>query len=868
MRNTDSPTILAPALAVALAFAVAGPGCKDDKKAAAEDPFPDAGDTDTGTGDEDEDPGRGDPADFPEDCIESCTEACEAIDECGAADNEHFPLGAEECLDRCLLGLPGYMWDDVTGHFRCCASQEECADIEVCGGWLAHPATVDPCAKLCGCMFGGSAAASLWPGVAPPPGYRFAPGTLVAEALDATVDWAARYGAGVVSQGRFGILRFDPGVLPLAAAALAARERLLPTFVDGAGRVAAATGGVFVGAADADGLDAARAALTGRGLPPPAPVRWAAGLHYSAGDDGWLALEALADLSAIPGVTVELDMLRYYEPRHLPNDPLFDQQWHLLNVGQGGTAISGIDSRVSEAWDLVMGSAEVVIAILDDGVDVHHPDLSSKSLDPYNYPDDWESLIGSMMFASHGTSCAGVALAEADNGEGGAGVCPGCTLLPALLAGASGPTPGPGFQLTDQEIAAIFVDLVDLGAWIISNSWGPAGEDPSVESSGFPAPSLPATVAAAFAYAETTGRNGLGTVILYAAGNSNQNADSDTYVAHGDVVAVGALDDQGLKSYYSNWGQVLDVVAPSNGGLNRITTTAAGTDSASDPQYTSGFGGTSSACPFAAGVVGLILSAAPNLTAAEARQILFDSADPVDPVWGQWSAGFSRFYGHGLVNAYTAVSRALDICADPDDCPAPSDVCVGPCDGADCAPCRSDRDCADGYACQALPALGATLCVQSGAASCAAGFDLENGHCLPSRAACGLCDQPESCNGRDDDCNGLVDDGIECEGSPRCLQQGWGCPEGMNCAATSCRTACDGDWDCEGQGQCRMAKNRYGQIQVTETVCSSGIMGCDLGCEVLASSLIDEELFAFVECVEAAACATIFPCAMMLPISF
>ncbi|HUT77080.1 MAG TPA: S8 family serine peptidase, partial [Polyangia bacterium] len=462
----------------------------------------------------------------------------------------------------------------------------------------------------------------------------------------------------------------------------------------------------------------------------------------------------------------------------------------------------------------------------------------------------------------------GVAVAAADNGEGGAGVCPGCSLLPALLAGAAGPTPGLGFQVTDQEMADIFVDLVDLGAWVISNSWGPAGEDPSVDSTSFPAPPLPALVGAAFDYAESTGRGGLGTVILYAAGNSNQDAVADTYLVHENVVAVGAVDDQGLKSYYSNYGQTLDVAAPSNGGLNGITTTSAGPDSATDPAYTDSFGGTSSACPFAAGVVGLILSANPALTATEARQILFDSADPIDPVWGDWAAGFSRYYGHGRVNAFTAVSLALGTCADPADCPAPSDVCAGSCDGAGCAPCRTALDCAAGYACQALPALGASYCVAAGVTVCDEGLDLVNGHCLPTRAACGLCDQAEACDGRDDDCNGEVDDGLDCEGSPRCLQQGWGCPAEMNCAGTSCRDACQNDGDCEDEGQCKMAKNRYGQLQPAEPVCSGGSVGCEMGCEVLASSLVDEELDAFADCADEATCQTIMGCAMLLPINF
>ncbi|HUT76042.1 MAG TPA: hypothetical protein VM285_00035, partial [Polyangia bacterium] len=198
-------SLLAQAAALLAALGLAFSGCDSGGKTSFQDDAgPDGGDTDTGSGtDEDTDQSRGDPEDFPEDCIASCLEACDAIDACGATDNEHFPLGVEDCLERCLMGQDGYMWDDVTGHFRCCATQEECEQVEVCGGWLAHPATVDPCAKLCQCMFSGAALAALWPDVTPPPGYGFAPSMLVVEADAATVDWNARYGARVVSQGRF-----------------------------------------------------------------------------------------------------------------------------------------------------------------------------------------------------------------------------------------------------------------------------------------------------------------------------------------------------------------------------------------------------------------------------------------------------------------------------------------------------------------------------------------------------------------------------------------------------------------------------------------------------------------------------------------
>jgi hypothetical protein len=857
--------------ALAAALAAAQFGCDNGGGGGGES---DVGDTDSDSDSEDDGgPGdggaeddRGDPADFPSDCIEACQNACDEIEACGAAENESYPLDAEECLERCLLGQDGYMWDDVSGNFRCCASQESCQDVQVCGGWLAHPDTIDPCSTLCQCMFGGSVLEQIWSDVEPPDGYRFPASVIAVENSSQTVDYQARYGVEAISLGRAAFLRFEQQLAPLASRALLGNETVLPTFVDGAGRVAAATGEIVARVADDEALERFERGLADLDLGAPERIRFSDDLFSADAEDGWRAARALPELNAISGVEAELDMLRVYERRWEPSDPLFPEQWHLLNDGQEQLASWGIDSRVSEAWDLTSGDSETLIAILDDGMDINHADLAANCAEPYNFPDDWESMVESMMFGWHGTSCAGVAAAIAGNGEGGAGVCPDCRLLPSLLAGEGGPTPGPGFQLTDQEIADIFVDIVDLGADVISNSWGPAGEDPNVDSTGFPAPALPTIVSEAFDYAESDGRGGLGTVILFAAGNSNQNADGDTYVVHDYVIGVGALDDQGLKSYYSNYGNTIDLAAPSNGGLLGITTTSAGADSDVDPQYTDSFGGTSSATPLAAGVAGLMLSAAPDLTAAEVRQIITDSADETDPVFGRWTSGFSPFYGHGRVNAYRAVSMALGSCAPSDECPAPSDVCDGACDGAACDTCRTEADCADGFVCQPLPALGDSFCVESGAGSCADGFELLDGYCLPSREACGMCDGEEICNGRDDDCDGQVDEDLDCDGSPRCLQRGRGCPAEMGCAATSCMDSCEYDDDCE-DGTCEMAKDRWGDLQIDVTVCSGGTLGCQMGCEVLASSLPGDELWEFVECADGASCAEIFECAMMLPIN-
>ena len=878
-------------LLAALWLPLAATGCDDGGGSTAADAGTDTDtDTDVDT-DADSDAGadagpdagafcdRGDPADFPTDCLATCAEACARLDECGGASAPGCSMTLEECTAACGIAIEGGMsWDDVSGHFRCCTAQEECADVAGCGGWLAHPDAVEPCGQYCDCWDSLHDWGALGSTHAPPPGYDWAPSVVAIAPSDETADYEARYGTAVMARGGLVFLQTAAAgpVREMIADRLRQDETPLPTFVDGAGRVAAADGDIVIVATEPMAILAARALVAARGFASVRDLGWSQGkLHLAEGGDPWVAVDAMWALNAIPGVHAELDMVRIYEKRMTPDDPMFPDEWHVLNQGQddpeltGGAqlAIDGADGRVSEAWDLTVGDPATVIAIFDDGVSLTHPDLTANLLAPYNHPDDWDAQLEASFTASggsdyyylsgHGTGCASVAAASGDNGIGMSGVCPGCSIQPTLFwdpaSGSDGlPTSG-GFMAGDEAVAAIYVGLVDLGASIISNSWGLGGEDPQFEGSVGSYPDLATVTNDAFNYAEANGRGGLGTLIVFAAGNSNMDIADDPYTGHANVVGVAAVDDQGLKSYYSSYGSNVDVAAPSSGGLNGITAIYSSPTSATDPEYRYNFGGTSSATPYVSGVLGLMLSANPALTAAEARQILTDSATEIDPVWGEWSGGFSPFYGSGLVNAYRAVQMATGACTDAATCFAPSDVCAAGCDGTACAVCRTDNDCADGWVCQPLPALGETVCVEVVASdTCGADFDYVNGHCLPTRTACGLCGDTELCNGRDDDCDGQVDEELaDCGEAGRCLQNGSGCAVGQACAATICvDNMCVDATTCGTGEECTHVKTRYGDIEAAIGVCTSAPTpsSCYDRCLVRDSSGLDEEMQTFAEC--------------------
>lgn len=804
-------------------------------------------------------PSRGDPADFPSVCTESCEQACSDLDACGAAASSYFAMDTETCLSLCELSEGGPLWGDISHNFKCCASQTECGAVQHCGGWLAHPDVQASCAKMCECFFSSAALASVAEGHAAPAPYRFAEHAVLVKLSSERATMPVVPHTQLRRSGRYVHAQLGEGSGTHTLAQLASVGRVLPTFVDNQGRVSAASGRVYVRAKTAPKLRAARSIVALRSGSTPAKVRFSSTLYTATHADPWDAVDAVGDLRAA-GLEAELDMVREHRFHYAPNDPLFPAQWHLQNVGQGDST-SGVDTRVSEAWDVTLGDPAVLIAINDDGVDLNHPDFASRLNGALNYPSDWQNLMAMGQFAGHGTSVAGVAAASADDLIGGAGACPGCRVIPHMLALTDG---FGGFQLSDAEAAEGFERQVDAGAWVINNSWGLSLGNPLYAEEDQPSPNIPMVTSDAFQYAEDNGRGGLGTVIVFAAGN--ENTATDYYSNHPLSVSVAAIGDVGLKAYYSCFGPSITVAAPSNGGLSGITTSAAGGG------HTPNFGGTSSASPLTTGIIGLIFSQNPDLTAAEARAVLEDSATPIDPVFAAYDQdGHSPYYGAGMVNAYVAVRMADQSCADPADCQAPSDDCGTQCNTETaCEPCRTQADCAAGHVCQALPSLGRTVCVaEKGVEPCPAGTNEVNGHCLPLAETCGVCLGGEECNGRDDDCDGESDEGDACSGAPRCWIDSLPCADGFVCGATSCVPECEDDDDCGEGSRCRNIKDQYGSAGFAKgCLADQGGSGCEIGCSVLASSLEEEQLRSYTSCMMngLVACNGAFPCASLLPI--
>ncbi len=354
-------------------------------------------------------------------------------------------------------------------------------------------------------------------------------------------------------------------------------------------------------------------------------------------------LETAKTVRSYPGVkSVDPQLAHQLQKKAIPNDPLFGAQWHLQNTGLG------IDLDVVSVWDTNKGD-NVVIGIVDDGMQISHEDLSPAVIpslcrdfngndgDPTENPGDF-----------HGTACAGLAGGRGFNNLGICGVAPRASLAGLRLIAA------PTTDLTEASAMTFQGNSISIK----SNSWGP--QDDSVLAGPGP------LTLAAVKGATTSGRGGKGTVFVWAAGNggATDNSNADGYSNSIYAIAVGAVNELGKKISYSEPGANILVVAPSGGDAPTrqiVTTDIMGVEGYSPTNYANDFNGTSAACPQVAGVTALMVKAAGSLTWRDIQNILVRTAVKNDPTHADWitnAAGlhFNHFYGAGLVDAAAAIA--------------------------------------------------------------------------------------------------------------------------------------------------------------------------------------------------------------------
>ena len=343
-------------------------------------------------------------------------------------------------------------------------------------------------------------------------------------------------------------------------------------------------------------------------------------------------------------------------------DPLLPFQWHLINS-------LGVDLNVEPVWNNGLSGRGVLIAIVDDGIEMTHedlqPNLSPSASHVYNGQPGSPSTEPSM---NHGTAVAGLVAALRQNGKGGSGVAPAATLA--------------NYALTDNPTDLNIENAMrrDPAVAISNNSWS---EDPDKTGELY-SPSL--LWKQAIDKGVKTGRDGLGTVYVWAAGNGGvpdgdpvvDNSNYDGMANARQVLAICAVGDRGKRASYSEHGANLWICAPSWQGeqATRMVTTTdrtatpgynAGTspDDYPDASYTNSFAGTSASAPLASGSIALMLQANPLLNWRDIRLILAQTAVKNDPRDADWTetGGTPKYhvnhkYGFGLLDVGAAVTAA------------------------------------------------------------------------------------------------------------------------------------------------------------------------------------------------------------------
>jgi thermitase len=313
-----------------------------------------------------------------------------------------------------------------------------------------------------------------------------------------------------------------------------------------------------------------------------------------------------------------------------PTDPAYASQWGLKKI------------KAPQAWDIAMGTSAISVAIIDEGNDLSHEDLVYKTpgYDAYQGDDNPTPQPAD----AHGTACAGVAAAKANNGKGGAGVAPNSKVLPVRIARGIG---GGFWDTTSAKVADGIRKAVDRGADVLSNSYG-VGPSTAVTN--------------AFTYARTNGRGGRGCPIAAATGNDDKLGviyPARLSPAIPGFLAVGASNEwdqrksktslDGESWWGSNYGSEVDVVAP---GVHIYTTDIMGGAGYGGGNYVPNFNGTSSATPHVAGLMALILSVDPDLRSWEVEDIVKLTADDLGP------GGRDQEFGFGRINARRALEAA------------------------------------------------------------------------------------------------------------------------------------------------------------------------------------------------------------------
>lgn len=297
-------------------------------------------------------------------------------------------------------------------------------------------------------------------------------------------------------------------------------------------------------------------------------------------------------------------------PQDCPNDAQFGSQWY--------HGPDRFDSCLG--WDIHTGTPAVTVGVCDTGVRKTHEDLQSHRKEGYNAVDRlWENQGGQINdIYGHGTEATGCAAANGDNGIGVTGM--GWNLSHRMLRVTN--SPGGGSSIEWLNHAA--VTAIESGDKVASLSYSGVDNQAVRDTATY--------------------IKSIGGLMIWAAGNANWNMTTNDRDAD-DIIIVGAVSRQDVKSSFSNYGPMVDLVAPGEEVWN--------ISSGGDNQYRN-FSGTSAACPQVSGLAALLWSTNPSLTPDEVEYFLKNTCNDLG------SPGIDNTYGYGRINLHNAVAAASE----------------------------------------------------------------------------------------------------------------------------------------------------------------------------------------------------------------
>ncbi|KAL7676452.1 hypothetical protein ACOME3_002704 [Neoechinorhynchus agilis] len=323
------------------------------------------------------------------------------------------------------------------------------------------------------------------------------------------------------------------------------------------------------------------------------------------------------------------------------NDELYTDQWNL------GNEYSDV-MNIQEAWSHGLTGKDVIICIVDDGVDYRHPELNSRYKPEASY--DFNEIGGDKdpipvhthRQNNHGTKCAGIAVAEANNGICGVGVAYGASLAAIRLID------GPLNPIMESRAMAYMNQKIHIK----SSSWGPTDDGETMDK-------MDPIVERSIEIGCKKGRQGRGILYVWAAGNGGDidHCGADGYNANPNIFSITSVNQTGHREYYTE------------AGTNIIAATFVGRGATHENKYCSGvittdidgrcaenFKGTSAATPLAAGIFALLLEAQPELTYRDVMHLIVKTArkpNKNDELWFKNAAGHMvhRYIGFGTLDA-------------------------------------------------------------------------------------------------------------------------------------------------------------------------------------------------------------------------